>query len=364
MSARPETYRRQLMAALSNRDVPLGFLIGAGCGASVLVSDQPLIPPIARLSQLVCARLRTRQQERMSVLERQFGAPTELSSPNVEELLSRVRALSEVARDEAVFGLTLKDLKALEKAISTAIVENVSAELPVGRSSYSQFARWAASFDRRTPLELFTTNYDLLMEQAFERIHWPFFDGFVGSARPFFDLTAIDIDIVPVRWVRLWKVHGSVNWRLSSDHWVIKSREGKNLLIYPSHLKYAESRRMPYLAIRDRLRNFFRANPAAFITCGYSFADQHLNEDITFGLQSNRGAICFALLYGKLSDYANARTMASLHPNMILLASDKVVSRTRELEWDEEETFDLGDFARFADFLVIDVMGRDDHDAT
>jgi len=360
MAVRPETYIRQLVSALGNRDVPLGLFLGAGCGASVKVNEQPLIPPILPLSELIRAELRTSHERTMVCLENQLGPSSDNGrAANIEELLSRIRALREVASDEPVFGLTAADLEQLDEAISAAIVKHVSVDLPVGRTSYTQFARWAASFERRTPLEIFTTNYDLLIEQALERMHWPVFDGFVGSHRPFFDLTSIEIDSLPVRWLRLWKVHGSVNWQLGDDGWVVKAGDGKKLLIYPSHLKYAESRRMPYLAIRDRLRNFFRTNPAVFITCGYSFADQHINEDLAFGLRANRGAICFALLFGPIENYGNARTIALNHSNLTLLAEDKAVVRSRELDWAADERMPLGDFATFADFLVTEVMGQD-----
>ncbi len=357
MSTLPtSTFRHQLASTLGNRDIALGFLIGAGCAASVSNAGKPLIPPIAPLSEMVCEELRKRFPEPMKLLEKQFGSPP--CAPNVEDLLSRVRALREVAGSDTVRGLSSADLEALDDAISEAILNRVSVDLPAGDTPYKLFAQWAAGFERRTPLEVFTTNYDILMEQAFESLHWPVFDGFVGSVEPFFDLTAIEIDQVPVRWIRLWKIHGSINWRLVDDRWVIRSQSGKKLLIYPSHLKYAESRRMPYLAIRDRLRAFFRANPCALITAGYSFADQHINEDLAFGLQSNRGSVCFALLYGALGAYENARRMASTHPNLTLLAADAVVSRSRENAWDDPDAFDLGDFAKFANFLISDVMGR------
>jgi hypothetical protein len=34
--------------------------------------------------------------------------------------------------------------------------------------------------------EIFTTNYDLVIEKSLEAIRAPYFDGFVGSYEPFF----------------------------------------------------------------------------------------------------------------------------------------------------------------------------------
>lgn len=114
---------------------------------------------------------------------------------------------------------------------------------------------------------------------------------------------------LPVRWGRLWKVHGSVNWWRTNKDEVIRrdsvssAADGERQMIYPSHLKYDQSRRMPYLAMLDRLRSFLARGQAVLVTSGYSFLDQHLNEVILHGLRSNPTAVCFGLLYGPRSNY-------------------------------------------------------------
>ena len=60
-------------------------------------------------------------------------------------------------------------------------------------------------------------------------------------------------------------------------------------VIHPSYMKYQESRRMPYLAMVDRLRAFLKQPTSTLILCGYSFRDEHVNEvyrdgnDLTVG---------------------------------------------------------------------------------
>ena len=44
-------------------------------------------------------------------------------------------------------------------------------------------------------------------------------------------------------------------------------------LIYPSHLKYEQSRKMPYLAMIDQLNRFIRQPNSLLIVSGYSFND-------------------------------------------------------------------------------------------
>ncbi len=169
------------------------------------------------------------------------------AAANIEELLSRVRALAAVADAGPVHGLDAESLKKLDIAMSDSIATLVGVDLPEAATPHRSLAAWASSAVRSAPIELFTTNYDLLFEQALERVGVPYFDGFVGSNRPFFDAAAVDRDQLPTRWLRLWKLHGSINWRRGDDGGVYRTFAGDKespTLIHPSHLKYDESRKM------------------------------------------------------------------------------------------------------------------------
>ncbi|HWW61561.1 MAG TPA: SIR2 family protein, partial [Thermoanaerobaculia bacterium] len=282
-----------LSQALANANTNLGFLLGAGCGCSVrTAAGGPLIPAVDQLSAQVCDALRASDvATQLKVLEKQYSEDGEACLPNIEKLLSRIRTLREISGKRKLDGLNAEDLERLDETICRAIEGIVRAKLPTGDTSYSMFARWIRELDRHKPVEIFTTNYDLLLEQALERARAPFFDGFIGAHEPFFDVSAMELDRLPERWTRVWKVHGSVNWRTLTESSIVRSESGPTKpLIFPSHLKYAESRRMPYLAMRDRLRAFVKTR-SVFMTCGYSFADEHLNEDLMFGLTANPASV-------------------------------------------------------------------------
>lgn len=142
-------------------------------------------------------------------------------------------------------------------------------------------------------------------------------------------------DAIPPRWTRLWKLHGSINWIKRKDGSVFRCshpaspKEGEQLLIYPSHLKYDQSRRMPYLAMIDRLRAFFQDTHPVLVVCGYSFTDDHLNEVLLDGLRGNRSAHCFALVYSSIKECEIAAWQASKHVNLSVLARDGAVIGTR-----------------------------------
>jgi hypothetical protein len=209
----------------------------------------PLIPDIAGMTALVRDELETSEHAAaFSKLTETFD--TGSKDPNIEDLLSSVRALAAVAGTGRVHGLSHEDLTDLEKSISARVAAIASVELPRTQTPYRTLAAWAGTVPRARPIEVFTTNYDLLLEQALEDVRVPYFDGFVGARNPFFDVAAIEHDEIPSRWVRVWKLHGSVNWRYGDDGVVTRVSgrpDGAHALIHPSHLKYEQSRRMPYL---------------------------------------------------------------------------------------------------------------------
>jgi hypothetical protein len=384
-----------LQQALAPDKMRIAFLLGAGCPVSIRVQSgqatAPLIPDIAGLTTTVRSTLEAAPQLKATaaaVLERlsEQGKP----NPTVEDILSYVVALGEVIGQSDLNGLTSETLLALNDAISARTLEVMQVRLPSVGSPYHQLATWIAGISRVHPVEVFTTNYDLLMEQALEECRVPYFDGFVGTDRPFFDVPTMEQDGLPARWARLWKVHGSINWWRTPHGGVRRGTEphgDERLLIYASHLKYQQSRRMPYLAMMDRLRQFFAEGQAVFITCGYSFSDQHVNDVILQGLTAHPDAICFGLVFGDLASHPAAREQAKLHANFNLLGADGAVLGTVERSWRSDQRLDhplhglavrigdvgsrsqapvnqckylLGDFASLGEFLAHQLQPREE----
>jgi hypothetical protein len=302
----PVRQLKYLRQTLSQNKKPLGFFIAAGCPLAVNMPDEkfPLIPDITGLTKFVSEELKSKNDKKNNydLLLNELNK-TGNKNPNVEDILSFVRGLKQVSIGATnVRGLTEEDLIELEKSICKKIVEKTNVELPNRGTPYHQLAQWIHLIDRGdSPIECFTTNYDLLLEQAFEETGVAYFDGFVGSRQPFFDLRAIEDSLIPQHWTRLWKVHGSINWYLNSTQEIYRStvvKDAGSCIIDPSHLKYDQSRKMPYLAMIDRLNSFLRQTSAVLITSGYSFGDVHLNDTIMSALKANPTAMVIALLHG------------------------------------------------------------------
>lgn len=375
-----------LQQCLSSDKKPLGLFMGAGCPMAIKPdggNGLPLIPDIAGITKTVRSQLLT-FEEYKTILETVDGhfKKDGRNDTNVEDMLSHIRALRAVAGKDKVRDLSAEELDKLDKKVCELILNLVDKALPI-ETPYHRIAAWVDAIGRERPVEIFTTNYDLLMEQAFEYRRVPYFDGFAGACKPFFDLRAMEEDMLPPRWARLWKLHGSINWHQVVDKGVFRGttneEEGSKRVIHPSHLKYEESRRMPYLAMIDRLRAFLKQPTATLVLCGYSFRDQHINEVIMQGLQSTQTAIAFALFFDNIDQYSQAVKLACERSNLSILARDGAVISGRKDKWPKKDAeavsagtgkwvmwtpidqtnvnskqtaeFRLGDFAVFGEFL-------------
>jgi hypothetical protein len=342
---------KYLRQTLSQNKKPLGFFLSAGCPLAVQMTGDswPLIPDIAGLTKFVGDELKSKDGKKSNydILIDELKK-SKIKNPNVEDILSFVRGLKQVAVGATdVRGLTEKDLIDLEKDICKKIVEKTNVALPNRETPYHQLAQWIHLIDRGdSPVECFTTNYDLLTEQAFEETGVAYFDGFVGSKQPFFDLRAIEDSLIPKHWSRLWKVHGSINWYLNSKQEIYRSTEVKaddSCIIDPSHLKYDQSRKMPYLALIDRLNSFLRQPAAVLITSGYSFGDNHLNDTIMNALKANPTAMVIVLLYdtytyedtdkNKIKRYEKAFTCAKDRFNLSAWTYDEAIIGGQQGKW-------------------------------
>jgi hypothetical protein len=371
-----------LRLSLSQDKAPLALLLAAGCPVAVRVDSEPLIPDIAGMTAKLATTLSAGSAHDAFVKLLACLDADGVADANLESWLSQVRALRSVAEGGAVRELSKEELDELERAITDGIVDLVERVLPAPATPFHGVAAWAGAVERTLPVEIFTTNYDLLLEQAFESMRRPYFDGYVGAREPFFDNASVAMagqTALPSRFTRLWKLHGSVNWYLTGDGRVVRSQveAGRRRLIHPSHLKYDESRQMPYLALLDRLRAFLNQRGALLVTCGYSFGDRHINVVLADGLQANPTASLVGLAHGPLARYAHARRLADLHSNFSLYARDGAVVGTREGGWRRDRgaedvhgveddgtcTVTLGDFAAFG-VLLQSLLDRSHHVAS
>lgn len=324
---------------LASPDKQIVLLFGAGTSAAVTGTDgDVLIPAVARLTEFCEKAVRS--------LGKEFGEAWDLivaglpaNARSIEDVLSTVRTkLQAMGPKDSLAGVGRVDMGRIESTIRQTIAQAVMpAESRVPTSiPHDELARWMHRIDRLHPVELFTTNYDTLFERSLEKARVPFFDGFVGSREPFFlssTLRYSDAGPGP-SWARLWKIHGSVNWHLTESGVTRGPESADGEMILPSLLKYEESRKQPYLAMLDRLRDVLaRREDGVLITAGYSFSDQHINSTIFEALGQNPRLHAFALCFEDPTDLSEVAKASSVFSNLVVLAPTHSVVGGAKSSW-------------------------------
>ncbi len=372
----------QLKDQLSSEKRKLGFLFGAG--ASMAVG----IPGVIALTDKITDKIDSKYKNLF------VNFKSEIKSNNIEFILNKLRTVRElIGESETDKYLNIEgktNAQEFDLAICKAISDLVSKAAASSIDPHLHFTNWLFRYqtNRLNPVEIFTTNYDLLLEEAFEDRKIPYFDGFVGAINPFLIPECIEAEntkayshvYVPLTWLRLWKIHGSINWFLYKD---VKAKNritrntgriaspGDELMIFPSKQKYDESRRLPFLLFQDRLRKYLSHGEALFVIIGYSFGDEHINEMIMQSLRANKRLAITALMFGDF-DHSGKRVTSDAilslgveNPNLTILGPDRACIGGNISNWefdgaysagdiywiDSSKIFDLGNFSTFSSYL-------------
>lgn len=376
----PDRYMADLRQILSQGRKRIGLLIGAGAPTALRVNQNDrivpdghaLIPDVAGLTDAVVNALDQKDQEIIKTLEGDIGG-----KPNIEDILTQVRRLSQAIGKAKIHDLDGEAYGELGQRICEKIGNRVGACLPSDPNPYTELVSWIAGTNREHAVEIFTSNYDLLIEEAFERARIAYFDGFTGAHLPFFDPVSISSsEELPARWSRLWKLHGSLGWDISANTVVRTGKRNATKLIYPDHLKYDEITRLPYSALFERLHTFLRTPDSLLLCTGFSFSDSHICAVFDEGLAANAHTAIFAFQYRPLADEASAAKLAFNRPNLSIYARDGAVINSitgcwqpgeplndewndiRQTFWQAGSNgsagqFLLGDFAKLARFFAL-----------
>jgi len=341
----PRVEIEKLRGQLSSHDTPLAFLFGAGtscCVDRATAPGEPLVPPVAGLTALCETAVSSLSASHAKAWADLSGDLKARGLPvNVETVLSQFQMIIDALPDgQSLLGLTKTELIAVTTTIRGTIgraAHPSDADIPK-TLPHDNFAGWVAGTTRRHPVEVFTTNYDILIERALEAHRQPVFDGFVGSYRPFFHPASLSLrDVAPgVGWTRVWKIHGSINWHWDSTNAsrrIVRTEPADaGELILPSHYKYDESRKQPYLALLDRLSRFLTQENAVLVTCGYSFGDQHINSVLFDALDNHPRTHIFGLRYAEPGEEEELVRRALARPNFLIYGpATAVVDRRRDV---------------------------------
>lgn len=312
----PSEYVRGLQQLLISDKKKIAFLFGAGTSLTKKNEDSINIPAIGKMTELIEEKLNKTNKYKTAIVEikQEIGE----NKFNIESFLSNIEEKKHIIGNGTLNGLKKVDIESLLDETKKQIREivcvhkNIIENKALNNLIHVDFAEWIDRADRKHGIEIFTTNYDYFFELGMEEKKVPYYDGFTGSYEPFFYSESVDnLDYLP-RQTKLWKLHGSLGWHMDMNNEKVwrKDSDCEDILIYPSTLKYADSKKQPYIALMDRLTNFLKQPDTILIVCGYSFGDEHINERILTALKSNTSAHVYVLYYditrinGKKNGYA------------------------------------------------------------
>jgi len=370
----------------------IGFFFGAGTSCALG------IPDIAALTRDVETALKGDSLKAFRLVKDDLAAQIQGRAVNIEDILNQLRRIRELTNEsdtKTYTGVSGKSAATIDSEVCKAIHSIITAkESTAPLATIKRFFAWYNLLSRDYPKEVFTTNYDLLIEKALEASEIPYFDGFVGAFEPFFWQESVDHSARPgdltKNWIRVWKIHGSLSWfwhrsETTLSHRIIRignvgqSSDIKNeLVIYPSKDKYDSSRKQPFIAYFDRMRAYLLGGELLFAISGYSFSDQHINEIIFNCMRQNNRLFVIAFLFTD-ADVERLHRSSAAYLNLHAYGPTKAIINGELGEWqfnkdgtkpnevtsvfwsEDKSQLTLGDFNALVGFLVAS-SGKQDRE--
>ncbi|MFA6808888.1 MAG: SIR2 family protein, partial [Eubacteriales bacterium] len=363
-----------------------GFFLGAGTSKALG------LPDIVTLTNDVEDKIKDEYRSKYDTLKKNLIESMKAEDIiTIEDVLNHIRLIREVTKGKegkSFDGINGEEARKLDIDICNVIYKVISEkEKSINLLKMRKFISWVNWLSRDFSKEIFTPNYDLVIEKSLESLKIPYFDGFVGAHEPFFLPESIESKgnsyTPPFSWIRLWKIHGSFGWfwketQVDGVYKVVRlgvnakcDEDNDELVIYPSRDKYESSRKQPFVAYFDRLKHFLQEGEGVLIICGYSFSDQHINEVFFDALKQNNRLHIIVFLYSdasleKIKDIAQSFLNISVYSATQGIVSgflgkwiiNEALKDEKEKEfikyfWDsEDKKLKLGDFNSLVDFLI------------
>jgi hypothetical protein len=231
------------------------------------------------------------------------------------ELLRGLEILQKDSEAEALRNGLQAGMQDFAQSILSSEAGIATADEGKREQAFNTLVTFLMSFASRTGvrdrLNIFTTNYDRLIEAGAELAGLHLLDRFLGNLMPIFRSSRLDLDMHynppgirgEPRYLegvaRYTKLHGSVDWvQTGKDIRRIGLPFGADsvepylqapglggatahqLMIYPNAAKDRETADFPYVELfRDLAAAVCRPN-STLVTYGYSFGDEHINRVI------------------------------------------------------------------------------------
>ena len=215
---------------------------------------------------------------------------------DIEAFLSHILLVEKISEEKA------SQLKPLREQLEKIIRNACQLELDSSNAPHKTFLDKITARKASEPrVQLFTTNYDTLFEQAAQEGGYAVIDGFSFTSPRTFSGRYFDYDIVQRERTRLkdeesfvskvfhlYKMHGSLTWERTEQGRIqqVNSTESP-LIVYPASDKYESSYEQPYFEMMSRFQQALRRENALLIVIGFGFRDKHIQNVILEAVNQN-----------------------------------------------------------------------------
>ena len=285
-----------------------GFIFGSGA------SYEAGYPMMKKLTQDVIGALDETEAGTLNEVLDSAGISYDnvKAIPNIEELADLVIAHYKDTNQPR--------FESLENKFRQTILEIIlSIESPDLSNHVTFFEKLKArAFGQPCSVWIWTTNYDLLLETAASIAGVQVENGFIGATERYFSPDTFQrvFGTLEKRTfgrssfnqnnqliVKLIKLHGSISWvkhdgRVFERHPQAIISDAERVMVMPRRRKVMDTLANPYDSLFSISRRVLGGHCKYLASCGFSFSDDHINENLFFPVI--KGAKCHLSI---LSDY-------------------------------------------------------------
>jgi hypothetical protein len=279
-----------------------------------------------------------------------------ITKPNIEDILSELLHLRSGSTESSSDGSTIDEtFKKIGYIIRSCFSVQKTTEYHKQFVRKLSNRRSAEPAEGAPPVQIFTVNYDLLLECACEEVGLVYMNGFENVFRRKWSSACFNDEIgrltthtknrrfeLSSRHIRIFKLHGSASWYEDEGQFYetanSSAADRMPLVIFPSKFKYAESVRPPFDWLYSKFADEVQ-QAHVLVVIGYRFADDQLNEYIFGRLNDNLSLIVFS---GEPVEVLQSKRR---HPRLTIL--DKTQTLVGEQELDHTDLWSFENFVKW-----------------
>lgn len=295
-----------------------GFLFGAGTSVE---AGYPMMPGLTRqVVDGLSVSERAALDEVLAVTGQTYDPAR--GDPNVEVIADQVISHA-ISTQEPRF----QQLEVRLRDLITDVILAVAAPKLDNHVAFLSALKKRA-FGRPACVHVLTTNYDLLFELAGAEAGVVVETGFIGSVERFFDPQRFGLSCGkrqqtsfaehPALTIKLIKLHGSVSWlgrdgRFFERHPDAIAAKDRRVMILPRRRKVMDTLNAPHDALFTAARNALGTDCRYLASCGFSFGDDHINDNLLVPVVGGGRVRLFALCENETAGMSGLKNLGAFN---------------------------------------------------